>query len=111
MTIAQLTSPDHVDQVVVATGLTWLFKHSNACPTSFAALDQVETYHKEHAAVPIHMVVVQTDRPVSNYIAETLSRVHQSPQLFLLNNGEVVWSGSHWGITAEAMQQAVEAAQ
>jgi bacillithiol system protein YtxJ len=54
------------------------------------------------------MVVVQEQRPLSNLIAQRLKYTHQSPQLFLIENGSVRWHASHWGITATAMSAARE---
>jgi bacillithiol system protein YtxJ len=53
------------------------------------------------------MVVVQTARPLSTWIATRLGHVHQSPQLFLVREGRVLWHASHWGITAAAMAAAL----
>jgi len=51
-------------------------------------------------------VVIQAHRDVSNHIAEAPGRVHQSPQLFLVRAGEVLWHASHYSITADAMAKA-----
>ncbi len=40
-------------------------------------------------------------RSVSNFIAEELSVIHQSPQIIVLKNGEVVYRVSHHSIQAE----------
>ena len=51
-------------------------------------------------------MVIQDSRPLSNWLSVRLARVHQSPQLFLLNGGSVTWAATHWSITAEAMTKA-----
>lgn len=84
----------------------WLLKHSNACPISFAALDAFNAYLGAHADEPAGLLVIQEQRPLSNWVATRLSRVHQSPQLFLLAGGKAVWMATHWGITVEAMTAA-----
>ena len=101
--ITELRDAGHLDVLLGAAHPTWIFKHSNSCPTSAAAHDEVETYLAAHPAEVLGMVVVQVDRPLSNLIAQRLARVHQSPQLFLIANGKVIWSASHWSITAAAM--------
>ena len=85
----------------------WLFKHSITCSISRAALDEVEGFLSRHPDAALGMVTVQSQRPLSNWIATRLARVHQSPQLFLLQAGQVRWSASHWSITAAAMDQAL----
>jgi bacillithiol system protein YtxJ len=92
--------------VLLAAPQAWLLKHSNTCPTSAAALDEVEAWLATHPGTLAGIVVVQTHRPVSNLIATRLNRVHQSPQLFLLRGGSVAWAVSHWQITAAAMDAA-----
>lgn len=92
-----------VEALLAGPAPAWLLKHSATCPISTAALAEVEAHLAAHPGEPAGMVVVQDDRPLSNWIAERLGRVHQSPQLFLLAGGAVVWAASHWSITAAAM--------
>jgi bacillithiol system protein YtxJ len=101
--IQTFSGQEHVEQLLGGSVPAWILKHSNTCPTSAAALDEVEAYLTAHPGEPAGMVVVQTDRPLSNWIATRLARVHQSPQLFLVHRGQVVWAVSHWSITAAAM--------
>ena len=53
------------------------------------------------------LVKVIEDRQVSNQIADQLQLQHKSPQLILLQDGAVKWSASHYGIYADAIQNAV----
>ena len=101
-----LTANDHVDALLSTAGPAWLLKHSNTCPISQAAHEAVETYLARHGDQPVGVVVVQTHRPVSNWVSTKLGVTHQSPQLFLLKGGKVAWQASHWSITAEAMEGA-----
>jgi len=86
-------------------GKIWLFKHSSTCPVSTAAYDEVAAFLAQQP-MPLALVVVQEARPVSNWLATRLAYVHQSPQLFLVRDGAVVWHASHWGITVAAMTAA-----
>lgn len=52
------------------------------------------------------MLVIE-DRPVSNKIAEDFGIKHESPQIFLLEDGEVRWNTSHWKITQSSIKEAV----
>lgn len=93
-------------EALLAAPEVWVFKHSNTCPVSGAAHDEVTAYLAAHPAPGVGMVVVQEARPVSNWLAGRLGYVHQSPQLFLVRGGKVAWHASHWGITAQAMAKA-----
>lgn len=79
-----------------------LFKHSNSCGTS-AYIHEIIT------DVPgtIHRVTVQERRDISNAITQRTGVIHHTPQLFVLKNGEAVYSASHYGITPEAVAKAL----
>ena len=100
-----LTSQADAEAFLAEPGPRWLLKHSATCPISSAALDAVEAHLVAHP-LPAGLVVVQDARPVSNWLAVRLGRVHQSPQLFLLEDGHVRWAASHWSITAAVMATA-----
>jgi len=57
---------------------------------------------------PLYMVKVVESRPVSDEIARSLNGQHKSPQLILVKNGRAVWSTSHYNITSENIQDAVD---
>lgn len=101
--IPTLDGQAHVERLLAGPGPAWILKHSSTCPISGAALDEVESYLATHPDEAAGMVVVQEDRPLSNWIAQRLGRVHQSPQLFLVAHGVIAWSASHWSINAKAM--------
>lgn len=102
-----LTTEAEIEALITAAQPAWLLKHSITCSISSAALDEVEAFLARHPGSAAGMVTVQTHRPLSTWIASRLVRVHQSPQLFLLQAGQVRWSASHWSITAAAMEQAL----
>jgi bacillithiol system protein YtxJ len=76
-----------------------VFKHSAACPVSWAAHAQINRFRLKHPGVPIHILHVIRDRPVSMKIAEMTGVRHESPQILIFRNGEVVASASHGSIT------------
>jgi bacillithiol system protein YtxJ len=109
--LQQLASEADVESLVSSPGPAWLLKHSNACSVSGAAYDEVERFLGENPEHKAGVVVVQSHRPLSNHISQRLKFVHQSPQLFLLKGGRVLWSATHWSITAEAMAAALSGKQ
>ncbi|MDA3963293.1 MAG: bacillithiol system redox-active protein YtxJ [Planctomycetota bacterium] len=105
MSYQQLEETAEVDAMIAGSEPAWLFKHSQTCGISHAAKEQVDAYLAGQDDT-IGIVIVQTHRPVSNHIAQALERVHQSPQIFLLQGGEVKWTATHYSITSAAMAEA-----
>ena len=102
-----LPAPADVDEWIARPGAAWLFKHSRTCPVSSAAWVEVQDYLTAHPEDALGLVVVQDHRPSSNRAAERLGVRHESPQIFLLRDGKLLWNASHGEITREAMEQAL----
>ncbi len=84
-----------------------LFKHSYTCGTSAEALDELVSHLNERPADASYaMVTVQTHRDVSNAVARKLGVRHETPQALLVRDGRVVWSASHFRVTATALKEA-----
>ena len=79
-----------------------LFKHSNACPISAAAYQQMSRVNGE-----VSIVVVQENRELSREIESRTGVQHETPQALVLRNGRVVWNASHFDITSDVVEQAV----
>ena len=86
-----------------------LYKHSARCPTSDDAYNEVRKFVRARTDVPVYMVDVIGDRPLSQYIAERTAIVHHSPQVLLVRGGVCHWHASHYYVTAEALAREVEA--
>ena len=82
-----------------------LFKHSLTCPISARAYEQMAEFEGEVA-----LIEVQRARELSTEIENRLGVAHESPQVLVLRNGEVVWNASHFEITADAVAEAVRGA-
>ncbi|MFD1739303.1 bacillithiol system redox-active protein YtxJ [Bacillus salitolerans] len=80
-----------------------IVKHSLTCPISLAAYEEYEKFSEEFPEIPTFHLFVQDDRPLSNYIAETYSIKHESPQALHFKNNEVIWNASHWKITYDSL--------
>jgi bacillithiol system protein YtxJ len=76
-----------------------IYKHSNRCGICWAAKSRLETIDTEK--LPIYMVDVVADRPLSNMIADRFDVIHESPQAILLRNGDAVVVKSHSSIRPE----------
>ena len=77
-----------------------LFKHSTSCGISTGVFRDVQLVDGE-----INIIIVQTDRAISNEIERHTGVKHQSPQAIVLKNGEAVYHASHYDITAEDINQ------
>lgn len=83
----------------------FVLKHSTTCPISAAAYNAFESSAVE---VPKYFLKVQNSRPVSNEIESNLHVEHQSPQLFLLKDGQAVWQATHYSISGSKIGKAVD---
>ena len=83
-----------------------IFKHSLTCPISAGAFDQMTAFEGEVA-----LIEVQRARELSLEIENRLGVAHESPQVLVLRNGQVVWNASHFDITATAVAEAVRQAE
>jgi bacillithiol system protein YtxJ len=80
-----------------------ILKHSDSCGISDRAYAELTKL-----ARPIGVVTVQTARAVSNEIETRMGVAHETPQVLIIRDGKVVWSTSHGGVRAEAIETALE---
>lgn len=85
-----------------------LIKHSTACPISTEALKEFQIYSQQaKRSLQFALVKVIETRPVSNEIAAETHVKHESPQVLLIRDQEVLWHTSHWNITVEKLHQEI----
>lgn len=76
-----------------------IFKDSITCGISAHAKYRLENGFQLIAGkADFHYLDLLTFRPVSNLIAQELKITHQSPQIILLKNKQVVYTSSHHAI-------------
>ena len=92
----------HSDLLVV-------FKHSAACPVSWAAHSQINRFRLKHPDVPVHILHVIKERPTSLKVAELTGIRHESPQVLVVKKGTVATALSHGSITEERLAAAITA--
>lgn len=104
----RVTEPDAIDKLTEQSKdrPVVIFKHSLTCPISAAAFDQMEVFEG-----PVSLVEVQKARQLSNEIESRLGVPHESPQVIVIRNGQVVWNASHFKITSAAVTKAVSEAR
>jgi monothiol bacilliredoxin len=85
-----------------------LFKHSLTCGTSAEALDElVDHLNEDKLDARYAIVTVQSHRELSNAVSSRLGIRHETPQALLIRHGRVIWSASHFRVTAAAVQSAI----
>jgi monothiol bacilliredoxin len=89
-----------------------IFKHSPRCAISAHALGSFRQYVEDTGEGAFFGVVdVLAARALSDVIASRTGIRHESPQAVVLRLGRVVWSASHWDITDDALDRALEEAR
>ncbi len=84
------------------------FKHSTRCSISSMALKGFEReWNFSNDDFELFFVDLIAHRDVSNAISEISHVVHQSPQVVVWRNGEVVYDASHHHIDAQKIQQTI----
>lgn len=85
-----------------------IFKHSTRCGISRMVLNQFERgYEKNDDDVTFYFLDLLNFRDVSNAVADKLNVVHQSPQVIILYNREILHIESHQGIDIKRVQEIV----
>jgi bacillithiol system protein YtxJ len=79
-----------------------LFKHSNSCGISAGAYEEMAQFDGQ-----VGLVTVQTARDVSNEIEARTGVEHETPQVFIIREGKVVWTASHGRIKAATVAAAL----
>lgn len=77
-----------------------IFKHSTRCSISDMALNRLERSWSDQEMInvkPYYLDLIR-NRNVSDEVAEVFNVRHESPQILIIKNGEVVHTDSHMGI-------------
>lgn len=81
-----------------------IFKHSIRCGISAMMKKRLENkWEKCNPNLPIYLLDLVNNRDLSNKVADELSVRHESPQLIVLENGQVSYHNSHIGISSTAV--------
>lgn len=106
--IPELTSTQHFDSLS-AQSLSIIFKHSPTCPTSLYAHREVSRFFADQPDAPVYLVSVRRQREIAQHVALRTGVRHESPQIVVLRDGNVLASASHDEITAEWLTLTVAA--
>jgi bacillithiol system protein YtxJ len=82
-----------------------IFKHSTRCGISRMALNQFErNYESGGKDAGYYLLDLLEHRDVSNEVAALLNVPHQSPQVIVIDNEQVIHTESHHGIDVKKIQ-------
>lgn len=77
-----------------------IFKHSTRCGISRMVKRQFEQlFLEQHKNYKVYYLDLLNYRDISNLIATEFQVIHQSPQILVINNENVVFNASHYDIT------------
>jgi len=96
-----LVDEDQLDEILNLSTIkpVIIFKHSTRCGVSRIVLNQFEKKLSKSKNDPyFYFLDLIKNRSLSNRIAERFNITHQSPQLIVIQNGEVLAHNSHFGI-------------
>ncbi len=87
--------------------LVVIFKHSTRCGISRMALKQFEREYEipEDASIKLYLLDLVAHREVSNKVAVIFDVLHESPQLLVIKNKQVVYHTSHSSISAKKLTE------
>ena len=86
-----------------------IFKHSPTCGISAQAFESISEWLAAKSPVAdIFVLPVQASRALSTAVAQRFGIRHESPQAMVIDQGEVVWHGSHDRATAGAIAAALD---
>ena len=77
--------------------MVYIFKHSSRCGISSMVLSRFEKQVKERDETYFYLHI-QGFRALSNWLSEKLDIQHESPQLIVLKEAQVLYHGSHHGL-------------
>ena len=86
-----------------------IFKHSPTCGISAQAFEAIsEWLAKGPQDADFFVVPVRTSRELSTTLAQRFGIRHESPQALVIDQGKVVWHGSHYRATPTAISTALD---
>lgn len=85
------------------------FKHSTRCSISSMALNGFESAWTGNTEA-LYFIDLLNFRAVSDALAEQTRVRHESPQVIVVRNGEVIYQASHSGIDPRRIKTLVEKA-
>lgn len=99
-----ISSNQEIEQMIEesSTRTQIVYKHSPSCGVSYFALRNLnDPKLLENDEVDFHLIDVINNRSVSIKFAEMMRVRHESPQIFVIKDGKVLWHDSHNSVHAK----------
>lgn len=94
-----LTELSQLDQIAKNTKTVSIFKHSTRCGTSSMVKRQFQNnYDIDPDLMDVYYLDLLAHRGISNELEDRFNVRHESPQLLVIKNDEVVAHDSHGGV-------------
>ena len=106
-----LSTTDELDRALARSSQrpVVIFKHSPTCGISAQAFESItEWLNGEVPNADFYVVPVQASRAVSTQLAQKFGIRHESPRALVVDDGQVVWHGSHYRATATSIAAALD---
>jgi bacillithiol system protein YtxJ len=96
----QLESMDQLDAIAENSKnkTQVVYKHSSTCGISRMVLNMFSEGYDTDLDIDLYFLTIQNHRDVSNAIEDKFAVRHESPQLLVIKNNEVVFHTSHGAI-------------
>ena len=107
----RLTSVDQMKKAIEDSAVkpVLLFKHSTSCSISNMALNGfIRKWEGAKEEIDIYYLDLLSYRDVSSAIAKETGIIHQSPQVIVLKNKEVVYTATHSSINAQSALNSIK---
>lgn len=98
-----LETPEDVTGFLQENPTSIIFK-AGTCHKTMQGFGFLQEQLETRDDLPVGLIRVVQARPASNFVAEQTGITHQSPQVILYKDGEVVFDVDNWEITPEALQ-------
>lgn len=106
-----ISTTDELDRALAQSSRRPLviFKHSPTCGISAQAFESItEWMTLETRDADFYIVPVPASRAISTLLAQRFGIRHESPQVLVIDRGEVSWHGSHHRATAGSIAAALD---
>jgi bacillithiol system protein YtxJ len=103
----EITSIEQLKNLLDSESKYVIFKHSTRCSISSFAKRNFEKEFDLSLSIPCYYLDLIQYRDISNTIANELNVQHQSPQVFLIDNKQVVYHASHENIDGQKINSLI----
>jgi bacillithiol system protein YtxJ len=102
-----LTSAEQVDDFIDRNPLAVIFK-AGTCHKTSETFARVQPLLEGRNDLPVGVIRVVEARPASNHVVQRTGVRHESPQILVFKDGNLVMDRSQWDISQESLAAALD---